>query len=98
MGLDLILNRACVVAFACVGATTIVVGASIARRDLDDLGVVRDGIVDIARQSVRNGAVVIGRGVVGSPLDDFRAALDSQLRLLALETILLVARQYRRSC
>ena len=86
--LRLILSRLCVVAAARVRAAAIGVCARVVGRSLDDLGVIGDGLVDVACQDVGRRAVVIARRVVGSPLDNLGASLDSQLGVLALETIL----------
>ena len=76
----------------------VVTGSRIVRRDFYGLGVVRDCIVDIARQSKCGSAIVVGSRVLGCALDDYRTTLDPLLRLLALETVLLIAREYGRSC
>jgi hypothetical protein len=80
----------CVVALARVCAPAVVVGGCIARRDLDDLAVVRDCAIGITSQPVCDCTIVIGSRVVGATLENLRAALDPQLRLLALEAVLFV--------
>src|SRR5262249_3924307 len=96
--LGLILDGATKLALTCVGPTTIGVGACVARRQRNDLRVIVYGIVDITRQRIGERAVVVGGRILGSTLDDFRTALDPQLRFLTLKAVLLVVGKDRGGC
>ena len=82
-----------VVALARICAATVLVCRCVVRSDLYGLGVVGYCTVDIARQSVPRCTVRISGRVVGSPLNDFRAAFDPKLRVFTLEAVLLVVCQ-----